>query len=604
MEDDWGLFDDGWPIDQLGDAVRGMQPARIVVDDAHLQGDRLSRLRQLRTQIGVSFAIVAVTWPGSVDEVAGALPDATRFEIRELERNQILRVIEEVGVTGPVPLQAHLVNQAQGRVGLAVTLAQASLTGDLRDVTTGDALLRDLVGWYTRTVGPESRYVLGFLALSGHDGATLAQVGEALDLTQPAVADVIRGLADGGTLDEARAAGGAGHLRVQPAELRYALVRDVYLASSGSLDLHEALRHLDNAGSAAGPLLGALHRGAELERQFVRDLVDAHDSDAAVAFALLGSAELHQALARWPQFRDEILRGAHRAEVDPDATLPLLLAAAVGNDVPEHSDPDHPLRVIDDHIAASDHPVDIRKAAIEAIDRWLVAGGDVGVGIRALAHVMRPQLRRTSQDPGLGNTLTLMQGPLPPEVVTALEPLWDRVLEIVEREKDGSVGPLIAELHSWVYPGQLNIGGASSAAAERAIRGVAPRIIERLATILVGRPGVLRELHSYGAEFDLEIAIPSEFAILFPNLSEVPDNDRDHEEWERRVTEAVDPLAEDARSRSLDEQVELLAGADEEATVAGISYPRLTPLLAPTPRRGERRAARMDRCAGAARSSR
>ena len=161
VEGDWGLFDDGWDIEKLEDAIRDMQPARIVVDDAHLQGDRLSTLRQLRTQMGDDFTIVAVTWPGSVDEVVGTLPDATRLEIRELERDQILRVIEEVGVAGPVPLQAHIVNQAQGRVGLAVTLAHASLTGDLRDVATGDALLHDLVGWYTRMIGPESRYVVG-----------------------------------------------------------------------------------------------------------------------------------------------------------------------------------------------------------------------------------------------------------------------------------------------------------------------------------------------------------------------------------------------------------------------------------------------------------
>ena len=580
VEGDWGLFDDGWDIEKLEDAIRDMQPARIVVDDAHLQGDRLSTLRQLRTQMGDDFTIVAVTWPGSVDEVVGTLPDATRLEIRELERDQILRVIEEVGVAGPVPLQAHIVNQAQGRVGLAVTLAHASLTGDLRDVATGDALLHDLVGWYTRMIGPESRYVLGFLALAGHHGATLAQVRKALDLTQPAVADVIRGLADGGTLDEAHAAGGAVRLRVQPAELRYALVRDIYLAGAGSLDLREALRHLDNAGSAAGPLLGAIHRGAGLDRQFVCDLIDDHDSDAAVAFALLGLGELHQALVRWPQFRDEIIREAHRAEVDPEATLPLLLDSAVGDDGPENSDPDQPLRVIDDHIAASDHPIEIRETAIEAIDRWLRAGGDVGVGIRALAHVMRPQLRTVVADPGFGNTLTLTDAPLPPEVVTALDSLWDRVLGVVEREKDGPVGPLIAGLHSWVYPENLNIGSASSEAAERTIRGVVPRVIKRLAAILAERPGALRELRSYGAEFDLEIEIPPEFETLFPVFWRGSDSDGDYEDWERKATEAVDALAEDARSRSVDDQVELLAGSDAEATAAGISYPRLTPRLA------------------------
>ena len=514
VEDDWGLFDEGWDIERLEDAIRDMEPARIVVDDAHLRGDRLSTLRQLRTQMGADFTIAAVTWPGSGDEVAGALPGAAQFEIVELERDQILDVIEELGIEGPAALQAHLVNQAHGRVGLAVTLAYALLTGDLREVTAGDVLLRDLVGWYTRTVGPESRYVLGFLALSGHHGATLAQVGTALGLTQPAVAHLIRGLADGGTLDEAHATGGVARLRVEPAELRYALVRDVYLAGSRSLDLRAALRHLDNAGSAAGPLLGAIHLGADLDRQFVRDLVDDHDPDAAVMFALLGSAELHQALARWPQYRDEIIRGAHRAEVDPAATLPLLLDAAVGDDRTEHSAPDHPLRVIGDHIAASDHPIEIREAAIGAIDNWLRAGGDVGVGLRALAHVIRPQFRTAFDDPGLGNTLTLMEAPLPHEVVTALAPLWDRVLGIVEREKDGPVGPLIAELHYWVYPSQLSFGETSFGDAERTIREVAPRMIEQLAALLADRPGALRRLRSYGADLEIPIPLTSRFSSL------------------------------------------------------------------------------------------
>ena len=317
MEDDWGLFDDGWCISQLEDAVRDMQPSRIVVDDAHFLEDRLTRLRQLRSQMGANFTIVAVTWPGSVDEVAEALPGAMQFEVRELERDQILDVIKEMGILRPTELQAHIVDQAHGRVGLAVTMAHASLTGNLREVATGDVLRRDLVGWYARSLGDESRYVLGFLALSGHHGATLTQVGQALGLAQPNVARLIRGLASGGTLDEADVADEVVRLRVQPEDLRYALVRDVYLSGAGSLDLRTSLGHLDDARKAAAPLLGAIHRGAELDHEFVRDLVDDHDPESVVAFALLGSSELQEALQRWPQFRGEIVQEAHRAEVDP-----------------------------------------------------------------------------------------------------------------------------------------------------------------------------------------------------------------------------------------------------------------------------------------------
>lgn len=579
MGDDWGLFDDGWGIGELEDAIRDMHPKRIVVDDAHLQGERLNRLRQLRIQMGANFTIAAVTWPGSVDEVYGSLPGAARFEVGELERDDILTVIESMGIAGPVALQAHLVNQARGRVGLAVTLAHATLTGDLRDVTTGDVLRRDLVRWYAQSIGAESRYVLGFLALSGRCGATLEQVGQALNLTQPAVADLLRGLASGGLLDEAHVVDRVVYLAVQPEPLRYALVRDVYLSGAGSLDLGGSLRHLEDAGCAANPLLGAIHQGASLDREFVRRLIDDRDYESVLAFALLGQEELQQALELWPQFRDGVLVEAHRAGVDPRATLPLLLDSAVGDDRTENSAPDHPLRVVSDHIAASDRPVEIREAAVEAIDSWLQAGGDVGVGVRALAHVMRPQMRRTIEDPGLGNTLTLTASPLPPEVVTALDPLWDRVLEVVAREKDGPIEPLIAELHSWVYPQSLSFG-ASFEAAERAILGVIPRVIQRLAALLVEHPGALRQLRSLGAEFDLDVRIPPEFETLFPGDWDGSDTNGDYEDWARSADEAVVVLAAEAKTRSLLEQVELLHGSDVEAAAAGISYPRFTPRLA------------------------
>ena len=578
MEDDWGLFDDGWAISHVEDAVLDMQPPRIVVDDAHLTGDRLSRLRQLRTQISANFMIAAVTWPGSVGEVSGALPGAAHFEIRELERDQILEVIKELGILGPVSLQAHLVNQAHGRVGLAVTMACASLAGDLREVTTGDVLRRDLVGWYARSIGDESRYVLGFLALSGHYGATLTQVGQALGLTQPAVARLIRGLASGGTLDEAHVADEVVRLRVHPEDLRYALVRDVYLSGAGSLDLRASLRHLDDARNAAGALLGAIHRGADLDRGFVRNLVDHRDSESVVAFALLGGSELREALELWPQFRDEIIRQAHYAEIDPNITLPLLLESAVGYYRLEHSTPDHPLRVIGEHVEASDRPVEVREAALKAVDRWLRAGGDVEVGIRALANVMRPQWKKTTQDPGLGKTITFMESPLPPEVVAALASLWDRVVGIVAREKDGPVGPLITGLHSWVYPGTLSLGGGSFETAEHAIRGVAQRVIVKLATVLAEHPGMLRQLSSFGATFDLEIAVPHEFEVLFPD-----DRQSDaigYDDWQRSADAAVVALAQDVKPRPLDEQIEVLHGSDLEAAAAGISYPRLTPRLA------------------------
>ena len=90
MKEDWGLFDDGWAIAGLEDAIREMRPRRVVLDDAHLRADRLTMLRRLRLEMDTEFDIVAVSWPGQQDEVTQALPDSSVFQILELDRDQIL----------------------------------------------------------------------------------------------------------------------------------------------------------------------------------------------------------------------------------------------------------------------------------------------------------------------------------------------------------------------------------------------------------------------------------------------------------------------------------------------------------------------------------
>ena len=60
------------------------------------------------------FDIVAVSWPGQATAVAGNLPDPTRVVLAELERDQIVEVIVELGVAGPPELQRSIVDQAHG----------------------------------------------------------------------------------------------------------------------------------------------------------------------------------------------------------------------------------------------------------------------------------------------------------------------------------------------------------------------------------------------------------------------------------------------------------------------------------------------------------
>ena len=109
---------------QIAESVRKQDPKTIIVDDAHIDTGRLSRLKQLREQIDARFRIIATCWPGRKDTILQSLqfPVSSIHELELLTRDQIVELIKSAGIVGPTALIRELVNQAEGRPGLAATL--------------------------------------------------------------------------------------------------------------------------------------------------------------------------------------------------------------------------------------------------------------------------------------------------------------------------------------------------------------------------------------------------------------------------------------------------------------------------------------------------
>ncbi len=595
VSEEWGLFDAGWDMTDLEDAVRELRPKRVVIDDAHLAVDRLTEAGRLKREMDVDFDIVAVSWPGQADVVQGSLPEADRVDIEELERDKILQVITEVGVAGPPDLQRLIVNQAHGCAGLAVTLASACVSGRVGDVATGEALLDDLARWYERTLGSESRQVLGVLALAGDRGATLDQACEILGLSLAQGSKLVRGLASGGTIDDAPreltleeiVSGDRPHrpqrMRVQPDALRYALVQDVFFGGPGALDPARAIACLDHPSIASISLIGAAHRGAPVHRGLLQSTMNWTDERAATEYAGLGPAELKTALDEAPTHRLRIAEVGYCAGVAPEIAIEILMDLAVGDTRLQHSAPDHPLRIIGDYLALPDTGIEERRLAVAAADAWLGKGGDPDVGLRVLMHAVGLEVSAHLLDPGLGDTVTIMRAAVPQPWIEKLAALWDSILTIVERDTGIRPAPLIDALHSWVYPGTIGLPGSGPDEDVReAIREVATQVITQLADILKARPGALRRLREYGTsgELPVSIEVPEEFAMLFPERWDGSSDGTGFDEWERRNRDRVQGFANEVRRRSADDIAALITGADAEANAAGIDHPRCTPLLA------------------------
>ncbi len=579
--EDWGLFDAGCALDKLEDAVRETKLRRVVIDDAHLaETDRLSQLQRLRREMDAEFDIVAVSWPGRADTVARGLPDATRIDLAELERDQIVEVIVELGVSGPPEFQRSIVDQAHGCVGLAVTLARASAAGRIHEVATGEALVDDLIRWYGRTLGPESRHVLGVLSLSGDGGATLEQAREILDLSVPQSSDLIRGLASAGTIDEVPYR--APRMRVQPEALRYALVRNVFFGGPGSLDAARAIYRLDPPSVAAIPLIGAVHRGADIDRDLLRSIADWRDTRAAVEYARLGPTEFQTALERAPAHRTPVAEAALKSGIDTRRALKILMEQAVGDDRSEYNIPEHPLSIVGQHLVHFGTPLEARRLAVEVADSWLKEGGDGDVGVRVLMHAVQLERSGASRDPGMGDTPSIYQGIVPKPWIDELSRLWDSILDLFDREDDLPPAPLLSALHYWVFPSSVGPGQGPDEETTAEIRTIAASVIARLVERFEDRPGVLWRLREYSrrGELPFGIDVPGVFSVLFPEDWEGSDGPSGLDGWERRTRERVGRLAHELREQSAALVAPLITRADAEAAAAGISHPRHTPTLA------------------------
>ena len=195
-------------------------------------------------------------------------------------------------------------------------------------------------------------------------------------------------------------------------------------------------------------------------------------------------------------------------------------------------------------------------------------------------HAVRPEIRDTSTDPGLGNTMTLIEEAVPLPWIEDLGRMWDEILDFVKRHPDLPPAPLLSGLEPWVYADTM-IGFSRGLSEEiaGAIGSVTAALLERLSVIYAGRPGVLWCL-AEDAVVPVEIDIPEDFLALFPKRWRGPEEDGDHEDWDRRASEAIALLAERLQGHSNEEIAALIVEVEAEAAAAAITHPRHTPRLA------------------------
>jgi hypothetical protein len=589
----WGVFLHSDDPAAIRNALCEQRPRVVILDDAHEDAGRLLTLRDLRQQIDQDFDIVATCWKGERDSVAEALGSLPASQIRLLElltRDQIVDVFRQAGVRPRNESLRELVDQAANKPGLAVTLATLWLRGSRLDVLKGEALTRSLMADFKNLVDSDSSDFLAVLGVGGERGMPLEVAGEYLGFGLRKARQLAIDLVTGGVLFEREA-----HvLEVRPVALRSTLIRQTFFEGPAKLDYRPLLEKAPSFESAVAAIITAA-LGAEDPPQELRDLVRStalpepwqRRSEACRVWQLytgLGEDEASWVLDNYP---GDVVDIASRALWHaPRATIPRLLeraASDVATDEPVLTFRDQPLDLLRnwmlDVSAEEARPgtlVNRRRLAVQAAKRSVEGGGSRDVAVQVLFMAISPRLAGTSRDPGMGRTITMRQGLLPPDQLRELETLWEEgrgvISEIDSRVWDG----LQSISWDWSHPESVTPGRPLDPAARDALSATARRVLEDLAPLAEGSPGLSAGLNHLARRAGIELDLPSDpvFELLYP-----PNHPRGAEP-DPATMDAVDDLAGRwSAERQPEEAAEALVRYEDEAGRIGQHWPRLTPEL-------------------------
>jgi hypothetical protein len=578
----------------LGDiatAIRRLRPGTLFVDDAQMDLELLAKLKHLRGELNASFRIVATCWPSHSEEVTRALdlPSIGVQTLGLLTRDQIVEVVRAAGISGPNQLIRMIVDQAEGRPGLAAYLAQVCLQSEigLAGIISGDALRLAFTEFFNLNADARHEAILAACAVGGDGGMSIEVVASLLGLTVLDVRTALVRLSTGGVVRDLD----RGRVSVRPAALRHALISRVYF---GRMRLPvEPVLAAARSVDAALTLVGARAAGASVPQDLLIDLLESARSERAwEAYTWLGTPEATWVLDRHPEMLNAVARAA--LQNAPSVAVPLLLAAAVGDGRRLNSSPEHPLRLLEDWVAAiaggKERRVERRAALVQAALSWLGSTGDASVGLHAVRFALAPKIESATLDPGAGRTLTIRFGGVPAEEVAAIERLWRTVRVSLPWDRIGDFGPLVELLEDWAYPRRDAIDVPPESKVQAA--SLAETMLRDLTELTAEHPGIQHRLSGIASDLqvDLSATLSDAFEILYPffeSEQEATGTGESAVAAVRRLAYGTGESAVAAVRRLAQvwctEQVAIVARQiamyEREAQAANLTWPRMTGVL-------------------------
>lgn len=570
-----GLFVVSSDATKIAGELRQKTPAYVFVDDVHSKEQLLDELKYIRTQQKLDFRIVGTTWTSGEAAIKANLGigDDSTVRLRDLTRDQIVEVINASGLKGATNiLKREIVNQAKGKPGLAITLSALCLSGDWEKVFNGDSLYNLVTSSFDKRLGKNVTAILSIIALGGDGGISLASLAEVSGSSVTEIKSTLDELAFGGVISSKD----DGTVRVVPDSLRYPLVRDLFISGSATLPFERYLDKYESKDDVIETLLVTVLKGATMDSDRIAPYIDADSSQKNWAYyAALGQNEAEYVATNNP---DAIVAVPEPIlTMQPEVAVRALMIAAIDDHRELNQHPSHPARVLhewaDGAKPGSKTAIKRRKTLLKVTGELLDSGYQDSVTAgRAIGSALNPHYQATESDPGIGTSITFIQGYLSPEEFQQMPTLFDMAKALYPKlESDEAFMEILTVVDDWVYNRQ-NVSTEYLAVIGETKKELAQRLLIDLRDSTKGRHLIQRRIRQLGNQIgmNLEIEVPKEYEIIFPYESRRASRE---EALSKKQLDDVRALANDWSGADPLGVVEMIARLQRESSDTRTSYP-------------------------------
>ena len=491
----------------------------------------------MREEVGAHFDIVATCWPidSDIDGINHRLdrtrPGADRT-LRRLTDAEIIDVVKDAGVHGTETLLTSILQQADGRPGLAVALARALIHAinedqGVRNTFSGDSMFRYLGAALERRLGQSVKQMLALFAVGGEGGMPVRDIADYRICSPIGLradlaclhASVVRPVADG-------------VVAVDPPQLRWQLVHHMFLGSvPDENELRGLIQMAPREQEAIRTLIGAY--ACDEQRAFpyplLCDCMERHESDIGLWAEFAGAKReaARLAMEKHPGQMDKLAEPALR--VAPNEALPRIFEWANGRPIPpaaaQRSDAADVFarvrRWTSAQRGAREEWVRHRAMLMDEAEKW--GREDVGHQRTATAFMCVALLPCVDVEEwaAVGDRITFWSHMLPARDLPVIGGWWGRLRDSIAKVLAENAGDCPWDMIMFLVAHWMPNGIGPSRTEEQAdaMRATAESMLKDLAPLTKGRPAWRATLLEQAEIAGVAIDVPpcdDDFDTLYP----------------------------------------------------------------------------------------